>query len=58
MDIDFNLDNYSYPEVLKIFKLNNTNLTEQDLINVENKCIYVKNNSTLDFVFLSNVLYS
>ena len=48
MDIDFNLDNYSYPEVLNIFKLNKTNLNDQDLINVENKCIYVKNNSSED----------
>jgi len=57
MDIDFNLDNYSYPEILNIFKLNNTNLNEQDLINVENKCIYVKNNSSEDVYLFFMKIY-
>jgi len=43
MDIDFNLDNYSYPEILNIFKINDINLSNDDFINVEKKCLSVKN---------------
>ena len=56
MNIDININNYDYEEILNIFKLNN-DISEEDLYKIKNKCLLVENNFSTDIVNFYNKAY-
>ena len=56
MNIDININNYDYKEILNIFNLDN-GISEEDIYKIKNKCLLVESNFSADIANFYNKAY-